>query len=147
MTPTMRQSSRSFASWPVRHSLRELGVRRPRADRLAGERAELAETAALAREHEVEDEDDDADQAAAAAEHLAAAEAAKPAALAAIVLDLGRIELGAFAKPHVLSSQLACAAVAASMRFAISSSGTSSTCVAIHHRLPVESRTPAERSP
>ena len=28
------------------------------------------------------------------------------------------------------------------MRFAISSSGTSSTCVAIHHRFPVESRTP-----
>ena len=32
-------------------------------------------------------------------------------------------------------------------RFAISSSGTSSTCVVIHHILPAESRTPPERSP
>ena len=132
----------------MRHSCASSGSRRPRADRLAGERAELAEAAALAREHEVEDEDDDADEAAAAAEHLPAAEAAEPAALAPVVLDLGRIELRALSEPHVSPlAQLACAAVAASMRFAISSSDTSSTCVAIHQRLPAESRTPAERSP
>ena len=50
--------------------LRELGVRRSRADRLAGERAELAEAPALARDHEVEDEHDDPDDAASAAEHF-----------------------------------------------------------------------------
>ena len=47
----------------------------------------------------------------------------------------------------VSSAQESLRCAASRARFSISSGGTSSTWVAIHHRFPTESRTPPERSP
>ena len=70
-----------------------------RADGLAGERAEIAETAAAAQEDERE-QDDDRDDPAAAAEGDGhpAGQTARP--LAAVVLDLRGVELRVLAESH-----------------------------------------------
>src|SRR5262245_3512118 len=78
----------------------QLGIGRSRPDRLACERPQIPEPAALAREHEVDNEDDDADQASAATEDLPSAQPTEATALASIVLDLRGVEAGALAESH-----------------------------------------------
>ena len=106
-TATMRQSSRWFASSPVRHSCETCDGVGPLADALVVERPELAPEPSAAREgrHEhVDDEDDDSEPAAADGEPSRAAAHAAPADVG----DLSWIQLGALAKSHEASISGSC---------------------------------------